>query len=44
MGKPILRSGEKLGDMKLDDVFVGDDCEKYRRFLEISHPLAEGIV
>jgi len=30
--------------VELKDVMIGDECAKYRSFLEISYPVENGIV
>lgn len=44
MGRPLLRSGEKVDGAELKDIMVCDETTKYRSMLELSYPLKEGIV
>ena len=38
VGRPILRSEEKIQDMELKDIMVGDDVTKARDMLETAYP------
>jgi actin-related protein 2 len=40
----MLRSGEKVGDKELKDPMIGHEIGPVRQFLQLSHPLEEGIV
>jgi len=40
----MLRFGEKVGTIELKDVMIGDEAEGLRSYLELSHPVQEGIV
>jgi actin-related protein 2 len=44
IGRPILRSEEKIQDMELKDIMVGDDVTKARDMLETAYPITNGIV
>lgn len=44
VGYPILRSEEKIDNMEIKDVMVGDEAAKARNFLQIKYPLENGIV
>jgi len=44
VGRPILRAEEKINDVVLKDIMVGDECTVARDFLETSYPLTNGIV
>jgi actin-related protein 2 len=44
VGRPILRSEEKIGKIQLKDIMVGDDASAARSQLQISYPLDNGIV
>lgn len=44
VGKPLLRSEEKIEDIEIKDVMVGDECAKLRNNLEVSYPVSNGIV
>jgi actin-related protein 2 len=46
LGRPMLRAEEKMEqkDIVLKDIMVGDEAADYRRFLEITYPLENGIV
>ena len=40
----MLRFEEKIGDIELKPVMVGDDAAKVRSYLELTYPVDEGIV
>jgi len=44
VGRPILRAEEKIQDVVLKDIMVGDECTVARDFLETSYPITNGIV
>jgi len=44
VGRPILRSEEKIDNVQLKDVMVGDEAAKLRSMLQITYPLDNGIV
>jgi len=44
VGRPILRSEEKAGDVEIRDIMVGDQALKVRNQLQISYPLDNGII
>lgn len=44
VGRPILRYEESIGDVQLQDIMVGDECAKLRHALEITYPLANGVI
>jgi len=44
VGRPILRSEEKIQDVTLKDIMIGDECKLARDMLETSYPITNGIV
>jgi len=44
VGRPILRSQAKIGDITLKDVHVGDEASQLRAMLEVNYPMDNGIV
>jgi len=44
VGRPILRSEEKIDNVQLKDVMVGDEASKLRTMLQITYPLDNGII
>lgn len=44
VGRPILRSQAKVGDITLKDVHVGDEASELRAMLEVNYPMDNGIV
>ncbi|TNV82365.1 hypothetical protein FGO68_gene12283 [Halteria grandinella] len=43
-GRPLLRANQKIGDIELKPLMLGDEANPLRSFLEISYPIREGIV
>lgn len=43
IGRPMMRA-DKIFDMELKDVMIGEDAAKARAMLECTYPLEEGIV
>lgn len=44
VGRPILRSEEKVDNVQLKEIMVGDEAAKLRSMLQITYPLDNGIV
>jgi actin-related protein 2 len=44
VGRPLLSSGEKIGNMTIKDIMVGDEAAAVRHALKINYPLANGQV
>lgn len=44
IGRPVLRAEERVQDIELKDIMVGDECTKARDMLETSYPITNGIV
>lgn len=44
VGRPLLRAEEKIDNVQLKDIMVGDEAAKLRMMLQITYPLDNGIV
>jgi actin-related protein 2 len=44
VGRPILRSEEKIDNVQLKDIMVGDEAAKLRNMLQITYPIDNGII
>jgi actin-related protein 2 len=44
VGRPILRFEEKIDNVELKDIMVGDKAAALRSFLDIKYPLDNGII
>jgi len=44
VGRPLLRSEEKIGGVEIKDVMFGDEAAAVRQNLQITYPLENGIV
>jgi len=44
VGRPMLRSSAKVGDIEVKDLMVGDEAAALRSMLEINYPMDNGIV
>lgn len=44
VGRPILRSEEKVDGVLVKDIMVGDEAAAVRQMLEINYPMESGIV
>ncbi|KAJ3297932.1 Arp2/3 complex subunit, actin nucleation center [Borealophlyctis nickersoniae] len=44
VGRPMLRAEEKIGDVLLKDIMVGDEAAALRTMLQMSYPMENGIV
>jgi len=44
VGRPILRSQAKIGNIEIKDIMVGEEASELRSMLEVSYPMENGIV
>lgn len=44
VGRPIIRAEEKIKDIELKDIMIGDEVTAARDMLETSYPITNGIV
>ncbi|XP_044009683.1 actin-related protein 2 isoform X4 [Aphidius gifuensis] len=44
VGRPIIRAVNKIGDIDVKDLMIGDEASKLRSLLEINYPMQNGIV
>ncbi|XP_064600149.1 actin-related protein 2-A [Liolophura sinensis] len=44
VGRPIIRSQQKVGDIVVKDLMVGDEASQLRSMLEVNYPMENGIV
>lgn len=44
VGRPIIRSSAKVGDIEVKDLMVGDEASQLRSMLEVKYPMENGIV
>ncbi|XP_030854228.1 actin-related protein 2 isoform X3 [Strongylocentrotus purpuratus] len=44
VGRPIIRSNTKVGDIEIKDLMVGDEASQLRSMLEVNYPMENGIV
>lgn len=44
VGRPIIRAVNKIGDIEVKDLMVGDEASKLRSMLEVNYPMENGIV
>lgn len=44
VGRPILRAEERIGDVAVKDINVGDEAAALRTILQMSYPMENGIV
>jgi len=44
VGRPVLRFEEKVENVQLKDIMVGDEASKLRMMLQITYPLDNGII
>jgi len=44
VGRPMLRSSAKVGNIEIKDLMVGDEASQLRSMLECSYPMDNGIV
>jgi len=44
VGRPMLRSEEKVENVQLKDIMVGDEAAKLRNMLQVTYPIDNGII
>ncbi|KAG9284659.1 hypothetical protein G9A89_004701 [Geosiphon pyriformis] len=44
VGRPILRAEEKVGNVEVKDIMVGDEAAEVRSILQMSYPMENGII
>ncbi|XP_067128800.1 actin-related protein 2-like [Centruroides vittatus] len=44
VGRPVLRSTNKVGDLEIKDLMIGEEANALRSMLEITYPMENGIV
>ncbi|XP_039666299.1 actin-related protein 2-B-like [Perca fluviatilis] len=44
VGRPIIRSSAKVGNIEIKDLMVGDEASELRSMLEVNYPMENGIV
>lgn len=44
VGRPLLRAEEKVDNIEIKDIMVGDEAQHLRNMLQITYPLDNGIV
>jgi actin-related protein 2 len=44
VGRPMLRSNQKIGDFELKEVMYGDEAAPFRALLDIKYPITEGKI
>lgn len=44
VGRPIIRSTQKVGDIEIKDLMLGDEASQLRSMLEVNYPMENGIV
>uniref|UniRef100_A0A914WNG1 Actin-related protein 2 n=1 Tax=Plectus sambesii TaxID=2011161 RepID=A0A914WNG1_9BILA len=44
VGRPIVRSSQKVGNIEIKDLMVGEECTQLRHMLDVSYPMENGIV
>uniref|UniRef100_A0A6P4EI78 Actin-related protein 2 isoform X2 n=1 Tax=Drosophila rhopaloa TaxID=1041015 RepID=A0A6P4EI78_DRORH len=44
VGRPMIRAVNKIGDIEVKDLMVGDEASQLRSLLEVSYPMENGVV
>jgi actin-related protein 2 len=44
VGRPVMRAEEKIENVQLKDIMVGDEASKVRSMLQITYPLDNGVI
>ena len=44
VGRPIIRAANRIDDIEVKDLMIGDEASKLRSMLEVSYPMDNGMV
>ncbi|KAI8142058.1 actin family [Fennellomyces sp. T-0311] len=44
VGRPILRAEERVGDLQVNDIMIGEEAAQLRNILQMSYPMENGII
>ncbi|XP_050528359.1 actin-related protein 2 [Daktulosphaira vitifoliae] len=44
VGRPIIRAHNKIGDIEVKDLMIGDEASQLRSMLDVTYPMENGIV
>ena len=44
VGRPIIRAANRIDDIEVKDLMVGDEASKLRSMLEVTYPMDNGMV
>lgn len=44
VGRPILRAEERVGDLQVKDIMIGEEAAALRNVLQMSYPMENGII
>jgi actin-related protein 2 len=44
VGRPMVRSTNKIGNIEIKDLMIGDEASQLRQMLELSYPMENGMV
>jgi len=44
VGRPLIRAAQRIDDIEIQDLLIGDEANKLRSYLELSYPMENGIV
>jgi len=44
IGRPLMRAGQRIDDIEIKDIMIGDEASILRSYLELSYPMENGIV
>ncbi|KAI9278629.1 actin family [Phascolomyces articulosus] len=44
VGRPILRAEEQVGDLRVNDIMIGEEAAQLRNILQMSYPMENGII
>ncbi|KAK0410683.1 hypothetical protein QR680_005272 [Steinernema hermaphroditum] len=44
VGRPIVRSSQRVGNISIKDLMIGEECTQLREMLEVNYPMENGMV
>lgn len=44
VGRPIIRASNRMEDVEVQDLMIGDEASKLRSMLEVNYPMENGMV
>lgn len=44
VGRPLVRSSQRINNIQVKDLMVGEECTELRQMLDVNYPMENGVV